>query len=344
MTSMLEQEILSQPAVISDLLEHETQHIQQIVTRLPDFEYIVIAARGSSDHAATYAKYVWSALGGYPVALAAPSLHTLYRTPPRLRGALVVGISQSGQSPDIVAVLEEGRRQGRPTVAITNDGASPLASSADYVVDLRAGVERSVAATKTYTAQLAVVAAFAAHWSGDEQRRAELEQLPGALAATVARLGDIAKQIEPYRAMAQCTVIGRGYNYATTLELALKLKEVALVIASPYSAADFRHGPIATVDAQTAVVLVMPTGQTFDDLLDVAGALRQRGAELLVISDAAAALAQARTPLPLAAAIPEWLSPIHAIIPGQALALHLAVSKGLNPDLPPGLQKVTRTF
>lgn len=344
MTSVLEQEIGSQSAVIAHLLERETQHIQEIVTRLPAFEYVMIAARGSSDHAATYAKYAWSALARYPVALAAPSLHTLYQTPPRLTGALVVGISQSGQSPDIVAVLEEGKQQGRPTVAITNDTASPLAALADHVVDLHAGPERSIAATKTYMAELAVIAAFAVAWSGDRERLAELHLLPRALETTIQGTLDSAQRVERYRSLDQCVVIGRGYNYATALELALKLKEVAYVMAVPYSSADFRHGPIATIQSGALAILIMPAGKTFDDLLDLARELRQRGAELLVISDADEALTLATTTLPLVAPVPEWLSPLPAILPGQWLALSLALAKGLDPDVPRGLQKVTRTF
>jgi glucosamine--fructose-6-phosphate aminotransferase (isomerizing) len=178
MASLLEQEIFSQPEVIAHLLELETQHIKQIIADLPAFDYILIAARGSSDHAATYAKYAWATLAGYPIALAAPSLQTLYATSPRMKNALVIGISQSGQSPDIVAVLEEGKRQGRPTIAITNDSNSALARIADHVVELHAGQERSVAATKTYTAQLVVMMLFAALWNGDPQRLAELQSVP----------------------------------------------------------------------------------------------------------------------------------------------------------------------
>src|SRR5579871_5462793 len=178
MTSLLEQEIQSQPEVLARLLDREMRHIRQIVAQLPPFDYALIAARGSSDHAATYAKYAWTGLAGYPVALAAPSLLTMYRAVPRLASALVVGISQSGQSPDILAVLEEGKRQGRPTLAITNDGASPLAALADHVIELHAGPEQSVAATKTYTAQLAVIALFAALWSGEPQYLADLQRLP----------------------------------------------------------------------------------------------------------------------------------------------------------------------
>ena len=181
MSTLLEQEILSQPEVLAGLLDKELPRVQRIVAELPGFSYAIIAARGTSDHAATYAQYAWGALARRPVALATPSLHTLYHAPPRLDGALVVGVSQSGQSPDIVSVVEEGRRQGRPTLAITNDGSSPLAAAADYVIELHAGAERSVAATKTYTAQLAVMALLAAAWSGEQARLDELQRLPGAL-------------------------------------------------------------------------------------------------------------------------------------------------------------------
>ncbi len=344
MASLLEQEIISQPAVIGQFLEAELPHIAQIAAQLPPFDYVLIAARGSSDHAAIYAKYAWAALAGYPVALAAPSLHTLYKTSPRMGGALVVGVSQSGQSPDIIAVLEAGKRQGRPTLAITNDGSSPLAAVADHVVELHAGHEQSVAATKTYTAQLAVMAAFAAIWNGAEERLTELQRLPAALETTLQATTAIAQRAERYRYMDQCVVIGRGYNYATSFELALKLKELTYVMATAYSSADFRHGPIATIDTGSPVILIMPTGQAFDDMLDLAASLQARGAELLIISESSQALALATTPLPIAASLPEWLSPLSAIIPGQILALHLTLAKGLNPDVPRGLQKVTRTL
>src|SRR5712691_2207714 len=344
MASLLEQEIWSQPEVITRLLEREIRHVEQIVAQLPAFDYVLIAARGSSDHAATYAKYAWTTLAGYPVALAAPSLLTMYKAPPRLAGALVVGISQSGQSPDIVAVLEEGKRQGRPTLAITNDGTSPLATTADHVVELHVGPERSVAATKTYTAQLAVMALFAAFWSGDRDRLASIQSLPQALETTLQGASEIAQRVERYRYMDRCVIIGRGYNYATSFELALKLKELTYVMASSYSSADFRHGPIATVENGLPVFLIMPAGATFDDMLELAQDLRQRGAELLVISESEEALALARTALSIAPGVPEWLSPLSAIIPGQLVALHLALAKGLNPDVPRGLQKVTRTL
>jgi glucosamine--fructose-6-phosphate aminotransferase (isomerizing) len=344
MTTFLEQEIHSQPEVVARLLDREVMRVSRIAAQLPHFDYVLIAARGTSDHAAIYAKYAWGALAGYPVALAAPSLHTLYGAPPRLGNALIVGISQSGQSPDIVGVLEEGHRQGRPTLAITNDSASPLAAAADYVIELHAGLERSVAATKTYTAQLAAVALLAAAWSDRPARLAEMQRLPAAISDTLASAGAAAPLAERYRDMGQCLIISRGFNYATSLELALKLKELTYVTATPYSSADFRHGPIATVAEGLPVILVMPAGgPSFDDMADLAHDLGERGAELLIIADERPGLLPAHAPLPLPAPLPEWLSPITAIVPGQALALRLALARGGDPDRPRGLRKVTLT-
>lgn len=343
MSTILEHEIYSQPEALAMLLAHEATRVEQIVAELPPFDYTVIAARGSSDHAAIYAQYVWGAIAGIPVALATPSLYTLYASPPQLRGALVVGISQSGQSPDIVAVLEEGRRQGRPTLAVTNDASSPLAAAADYVIELHVGPERSVAATKTYTAQLAVMALLAVCWSGNHEQLAELRRQPEALDATLRAAQGVAARAERYRYMQECIVVGRGFNYATALELALKLKELTYARAQAYSSADFRHGPIASVGEGQPIILVMPSGATRDDMHELALDLRERGAELLVVSDLPEVLELATTPLPLATDGPEWLSPLRAILPGQLLALHLALARGGNPDQPRGLQKVTRT-
>jgi glutamine---fructose-6-phosphate transaminase (isomerizing) len=344
MASLLEQEIASQPGVVKRILEDETRHIEKIVAQLPTFDYALIAARGSSDHAATYAKYAWTTLAGYPVALAAPSLLTIYKTQVRLAGALVVGISQSGQSPDIIAVLEEGKRQGRPTLAITNDGSSPLASIADHVIELHAGPEQSIAATKTYTAQLTVMALLAASLSGHAQHLDALQQIPSAMERTFQLNTNLAQNVERYRYMDRCIVIGRGFNYATSFELALKLKELTYIMVSAYSSADFRHGPIATIERGLPVFLFMQAGATYDDMLDLAMELQRREAELLVISESEQALSLARTALPIFPGIPEWLTPLITIIPGQLFALNLALTTGLNPDIPRGLQKVTLTY
>jgi glucosamine--fructose-6-phosphate aminotransferase (isomerizing) len=343
MATFLEQEIDSQPDVVARLLDREVERVSRIAARLPHFDYALIAARGTSDHAATYAKYAWGALGGRPVALATPSLYTLYGTPPRLGNALVVGISQSGQSPDIVGVLEDGRRQGRPTLAITNDGSSPLAAAADDVIELHAGAEQSVAATKTYVAQLVVAAMLAAVWSEQPARLAELQRLPAALADTLAAVSGATPLAQRLREAEQCLVLGRGFNFATALELALKLKELTYLPASAYSSADFRHGPIATVTAGLPTILVMPSGAALDDMLDMARDLQARGADLVLISDAPAERLPNGTLLPLPAPLPEWLSPVAAIVPGQVLALRLTIARGGDPDHPRGLHKVTLT-
>jgi glucosamine--fructose-6-phosphate aminotransferase (isomerizing) len=201
-----------------------------------------------------------------------------------------------------------------------------------------------VAATKTYTAQLVVMALFAALWNKDAKLLADLHRLPEALAATLRGGEEIAQRAERYRYMDRCVVIGRGYNYSTAFEVALKLKELTYVQAIAYSSADFIHGPIATVDDGLPVILVMPQGATFSSMLDLAGDLRRRGAELLIISESEQALGLAKTRLLLAAPVSEWLSPITAVIPGQLLAMHLTLAKGFDPDVPRGLNKVTRTY
>ncbi len=212
------------------------------------------------------------------------------------------------------------------------------------MIELHAGPERSVAATKTYTAQLTVMALLAAALSGSTERLAELRAVPEAVSAALAVAPEVARRAERYRYMQQCVILGRGFNYATVFELALKLKELTYVMANAYSSADFRHGPIATVDDGLASILIMPRGATFDDMLQLTGDLKARGAELLVVSDDRRALDLAHTPFELPGTLPEWLSPLIAIVPGQLLALHLALAKGYHPDTPRGLSKVTKTL
>lgn len=343
--SYLEQEINEQPEVLARLLEREAEHAREIARavehRGPAF--VVIAARGSSDHAATYGKYLLGSACGLPVALAAPSLYTIYRQPPRMQGALVAGISQSGHSPDIVEVVAEGRRQGAMTLAITNDPESPLGKAAEFCLPCHAGEERSVAATKTYTAQLAALALLAVSLADDAAMRADLERLPGRV-ERVLQLAPVVEQgVERYRYMEHCVLIGRGYNYATAFEVALKLKELTYVVAEPYSSADFLHGPIAIVEHGFPALMIAPGGAVYRDLVALAQELREREAEVVMISDQAEALALAQTPLALPEAVPEWLSPVVAVVPGQLFAAALTRAKGYDLDRPRGLRKVTRT-
>jgi glucosamine--fructose-6-phosphate aminotransferase (isomerizing) len=343
--SYLEQEILEQPEVLERLLEQERGTVeavaQAIRERAPRF--MVLAARGSSDNAARYGQYLLGAVNGLPVALATPSLFTLYRRPPRLADALVVAVSQSGQSPDIVAVVEEGRRQGALTLAVTNDPTSPLARAAEWVVPLHAGAERSVAATKTYTASLLALGMISAALAGDEEMFAALRTVPEAIRQVVSSAPTICRASERYRYMEACVVVSRGYNYATAYEIALKLKELTYVLAEPYSSADFQHGPVALVEKGFPVIAVVPEGAVTAEMVDFLRRLREREAELVVISAREEVLSLAQTPLPLPEGIPEWLSPMVAVVPGQLFALGLTQARGLDPDQPRGLQKVTRT-
>lgn len=344
--SHLQKEIAEQPEVMRRLLKDEQATVEEVAggirERAPGF--IVLAARGSSDNAARYGQYLFGAVNGLPVALATPSLFTLYKQPPRLEGALVVGVSQSGQSPDIVSVLEEGRRQGALTVAITNDPRSALADVAEHTIRLRTGPERSIAATKTYTASLMALAMLSAALAEDAERLRALQALPDLMAEALACAPEIIQAAERYRAMETCVVVSRGYNYSNAFEIALKLKELAYVLAEPYSSADFLHGPLALVDRGFPVIAVVPEGEVTGELVDLLHQLQDREAELLVISAQQAALPLAQTPLKLPAGVPEWLSPLVAVVPGQLFALGLTLAKGLDPDHPRGLRKVTMTW
>jgi glucosamine--fructose-6-phosphate aminotransferase (isomerizing) len=348
--SFLQEEIHQQPGVLATLLDREWENARRIATALRErpIQYVIIAARGTSDNAARYGQYLLGAHNRLPAGLATPSLFSVYGQPPHLEGALVVGISQSGQSPDIVAVLAEGRRQGVPTLAITNDPTSPLAAQAEVegqpgVLLLHAGEERAVAATKTYTAQLAALALLSCALASDADRLQALRQVPLLVERVLDQGERIARAVERYRYMESCVVLGRGYNYATAFEIALKLKELNYLIAEPYSSADFMHGPIAVVGSGFPALIVAPSGVMFDTMRGFSLELKSRGAELLLISDRPDLLAEATTPLPLPEGLPEWLSPLLAVVPGQLFALHLTLSKGYDPDRPLGLQKVTIT-
>jgi glucosamine--fructose-6-phosphate aminotransferase (isomerizing) len=277
------------------------------------------------------------------VALATPSLFSIYGTPPRFGNALVLGISQSGQSPDIVSVLEEARRQGTLTAAITNDLTSPLAMAAEHVLDLHAGSEQSVAATKTYTAQVAIIALFNAVLNGEPGHLDTLSTVPKALERTLELAPQVGRIAERYRFMDRCIVLGRGYNYASAFEVALKLKEINYIAAQPYSPADFIHGPLAVLDESYAVLMLAPSGGVLPELKATMARITERGAELLVISDDQDALAGGRLALHLPAALPEWLSPLITVVPGQLLTLYLSLERGDDPDRPRALQKVTLT-
>jgi glutamine---fructose-6-phosphate transaminase (isomerizing) len=340
----LRDEIREQPEVAARLLDAAPASMARIgsAIRELDIDHVVIAARGTSDHAAIYAQYLLGVAHRLPVALAAPSILSLYGVEPRFGRALVIGISQSGASPDVVGVLEAARRQGAPTIAITNDPGSALATAAEHVIDLAAGPERSIAATKTYTAELIAVAMLSEALGGRPERSA-LDRVPEALARALEAEPEAQEVARQLAATRMCTVLGRGFEYATAREWALKLKELAQVLADPYSTADFRHGPLALVGAGSPVFAIAPSGPSAQEATVLLERLDEAGAELLVISDDPAIRALGGRSLPLPTGLPVELTPIVSIVPAQLFALHLTLAKGLDAEAPPHIAKVTLT-
>ncbi len=341
----IEKEIAEQPEVIARLLLEERDNVATIARAIRDFNpaFVLIAARGTSDNAARYAQYLLGIKAKLPVALAAPSIHTLYEAQPHMGKALVIGISQSGRSADVNQVVIDARAQGALTLTITNNPDSPMAQSAAYHICLRAGEEISVAATKTYTAQLTAIAMLGAALVDDSKLRDEIGELPGYAAATINLAEDAGDRVERYRYMERIALIGRGYNYCTAFEIALKIKELCYLVGEEYSEADFRHGPIAMIAPGFPVMVVAPSGATLPLLVDLLENLQERRAECLVISDVAEVRQHGQYAMSLPTGIPEWLSPICAVIPGQHFAMRLALAKGHSVDKPQGLSKVTIT-
>ncbi|MCC6259988.1 MAG: SIS domain-containing protein [Anaerolineales bacterium] len=339
-------EIFEQPERIKDLLGLQKKNIEQIAAqiRAQDIQYVFLAARGTSDNAGRYANYLLGAFNGLPLALATPSLFTYYKKPPVLKNALVVGISQSGKSPDIVSVLEEGKRQGCLTLSITNVSESPLAQASDFVIDIQAGVEKAVAATKTYTTELMSVAMLSAALSGNKKNWVELSKVSAWMKQVLKQDALIKEAVQRYRYIDQAVVLGRGYNYSTAFEWALKLKELTYIIAEPYSSADFAHGPIAMVESGYPVFAVASKGKVFNSMLEMLQRLRSDIlAELVVISNDKRALALAQVPIAIPNDVPEWLTPLVNILPAQLFAHHLTVAKGYNTEQPRSIRKVTET-
>jgi glucosamine--fructose-6-phosphate aminotransferase (isomerizing) len=337
-------EIGDQPAMTERLLRELPADLAPLAAaaRKRRIGHVIIAARGTSDHAAIYAQYTLGALARLPVGLATPSLFSRYGKPPRVGGALVLGISQSGRSPDVVAVLEEARRQEALTAALTNEAGSPLAAAADHVLLLRAGPEHSVAATKTYTAELTAIALLAVSLADSAQGELEaLAQVPGAQRAALDAAGRAAELADAHAGLEDCVVLGRGFNLATAFEWALKLQELAYVRAHAYSTADFQHGPVASLPPGGDVLAILARGPLAADTVALVRRLREeRRARVLLL---ASEPLQGADHLPFPDTLPEWLSPLVDIIPGQLFAAALARAKGLDVERPRGLKKVTLT-
>lgn len=337
MSSILEQEIRSQPHALTATLTIARPPLQTVAeaVRARGVHTVMIAARGTSDHAADYARYLLGNALGMPVALAAPSLSTLYRSESLLdaRRRLVVGISQSGASPDIRAVVADARRAGALTVAMTNDASSPLAQSAEHVVDLGVGPELAVAATKTYTSSLLAVALLAEALGGEPLGT---EAVPAFVAEAVDSAFAQIERLDALRG-GHLVVLGRGVQLPTAYETALKVRELCGVVSEGFSPPDLQHGPIAGVPPGATVLAFAPHGAIRESMLAAMHDLRRRGLEVVEVSDDPAA------DLSLPQRVPEWLAPIPAIAVGQVLAWRWATLDDRDVDAPPGLTKITQT-
>lgn len=339
------QEIAEQPAALARTIDAEREKIAGLATLLKKrgIELIVLVARGSSDNAALFGRYLLEITTGIPVSLSAPSVHTLYRAKLNLQHALVVGVSQSGEGEDINEVLENARAGGAYTLGITNEPSSAMVSFVDQTLLMHGGRERSVAATKTFTGQMMIFYMLAEALA--ETRPAwSYAAIPDFASRSLEQQPAILELVQRYVFMENCVVVGRGLAYANAYELALKLMETCYVVAERFSSADFLHGPVAMVERHFPVILFAPPGVMLPGVKSLIGWLRELRADSLVITSDLEAAASCTRAIIMPKEIDEFVAPIPYIIPGQLFAALLADAKGLDPDQPRSLSKVTRTL
>jgi glutamine---fructose-6-phosphate transaminase (isomerizing) len=341
--SLMLQEIAEQPAVLERIINNESEKITRMgdFLRSRDVDVIILVARGSSDNAALYGRYLLEVTTGIPVSLAAPSVFTLYQAKMRLNRAVVIGISQSGEGEDINRVLEDARNYGAFTVGITNEEKSSMTSIVDESLLIHGGPERSVAATKTYTGQM-MHFLMLANAIGD--KRLAFNRISAFVNASLERKVKLQEIIQRYVFMENCVVVGRGMNYGNSFELALKLMETCYVVAERFSSADFLHGPLAVVERRFPVIVFAPSGVTKAGSIELIGKLKKLQADCLVITDDDEVADISPISLKLPESVDEFLSPIPLIVPAQMFAAMLSEAKGLDPDKPRSLSKVTKTL
>lgn len=345
MTKM-EKEIFEQPKVLASLKATNDSTLKNLVSDIKqrDIKLVYFAARGTSDHASIYASYLISNFVGVPTSLALPSVITAYDGKLNLKDALVIGVSQSGKAADALAVMERAKENGALTVAVTNDLASPMAGYADYHLYCNAGLEESVAATKTFTSQMYLMALLAGYWSGNEELLAILDKVPASVEDELSYIpAEIDKIIQRYRYMEHGFVLARGTNMAIAFETMLKLQETNYVKMKGYAVSDFWHGPLAQIEEGTVVILYVAEGVLFDDCKKMLEKLDSIGAEVILVSDNEEITADR----PLAIKIPkigsDCASPFLFAVFAQMFACKLTAVKGRNPDAPRNLNKVTIT-
>ncbi len=342
--SWILKEIHEQPLALEQTIKLERSAIQRIRRLLArrKFRLVLLIARGTSDNAARFGRYLIEITTGHLASLAAPSVHTLYRTRQDMRQVLAVAISQSGETEEVNLVLEACRKQGAFSIGITNQPDSTLARLADAVLLTHAGAERSVAATKTYTTQMLMLYELARALGASFSRR-DVERLPSLVARALELEPGVRQLVSHYRSMQKCIVVGRGLNYANAYEFALKLMETSYVTAERFSGADLLHGPIALVEKAFPVFVFYPEGVVRPGLKKVIKRLRKMQADLVLITHKRQPSREGRA-LVIRGDLPELWTPIPYIVPAQLFCALLAPSKGLNPDRPRHLKKVTRTI
>jgi glucosamine--fructose-6-phosphate aminotransferase (isomerizing) len=343
--SKMSAEIGEQPAVLSQCLEQNAAMLGKIRAAINSrqIDSVCIAARGTSDHAAVYGKYLFELTMEIPVTLAASSVFTIYGKNLKLDHTLVIGISQSGKAADVLEVVRAAKRQGALTVSITNFPESPLATAAQFHLACAAGPEQSVAATKTFTTELFLLGNLAAEWSQDPALRAELAAIPRGIAKTLTAKPLIVAKAERYRFMEECFVLARGVNYAVSLEAALKIQETTYVRAKAFATSDFQHGPIAMLNPAIPVIIFAPDGPSLNDLASMTQRLKQEGLELIIVSNNQSLLQLANAAFPIPPTANDLISPFYNAVIAQLFACQLAAVKDLDPDHPRSLNKVTIT-
>jgi glutamine---fructose-6-phosphate transaminase (isomerizing) len=338
-------EIQEQPEVLERSFKSNQNMIKKIVKELKehDINSVIVAARGTSDHAGIYGKYIIESEIGLPVSLAAPSIFTVYNKKMKLTNCLVIGLSQSGKAEDVLEVLKNANECGAITISITNDPTSPLAVEAKFHLFCDAGLEKSVAATKTCTTEMYLLAQLVAEWSGNEEIKRELSAIPRSITEMFNENENIKNKVERYRLMQECFVLARGINYPIAMEAALKIQETSYVRAKAYATSDFHHGPFAMIQKDMPVIVFAPEGPSLKDVSEMIEKLKKNDAEIIIVSNNKEVLEMGNSSFEIPQTNNDIISPFYNVVFAQMFACHLSILKGLNPDEPRGLNKVTIT-
>lgn len=343
--TIMESEIFQQTDVLKNCLNYNQDTLNALVKTLKqkNINNVVVAARGSSDNASNYFKYVFESLVGLPVASAAPSVTTLYDAKLDLSSSMVIGVSQSGAAEDVMAILNNAKESGAVTVSVTNNLESRMAEIADFHLYCNASKECSVAATKTFTSQMYILANLAAYFAGNEEVKAELKAVPDNLKKVFNMKNEIAVLSNKYKDMKSLIVLARGINYAIAQETALKVQETTYINARPFAASDFHHGPFAIIDENSTVMLIAPKGESTKDMAEMRDKLLSVDAKVIVMTNDKSIAQGATDAIILPVDGSDYVTPFYNVVASQLWACFMSVARGLNPDAPRGLKKVTIT-